>query len=149
MSKYQPLSDRLAGHAGEEWRASFTEIEDLLGFPLPKAARSGAAWWTRQGFTARADARAGEVAFSLGDVSPAAMQAVLDAPEPERGPEPGPEGGPERKPQPQAAAVVAPGEPERLAPTRKGWGLIAAAAGGVALMAGLGIAAGRALRERA
>ena len=137
MSKYQPLSERLAGHSGDEWRASYAEIEKLLGFPLPKAARSGQAWWAKQGFTARADAKSGEVTFRRGDISPAAMQAVLDAPEAEPEPETLP------------AVVEVPGETRALRPTGKGWGLIAAAVGGVALMAGLGIAAGRALRERA
>jgi hypothetical protein len=45
MSKYNPLSARLAGHAGPQWRASFAELEEVLGFPLPKAARTGKAWW--------------------------------------------------------------------------------------------------------
>jgi hypothetical protein len=45
MSKYNPLSARLAGHAGPEWRASFAELEEVLGFPLPKGARTGRAWW--------------------------------------------------------------------------------------------------------
>lgn len=45
MSKYRPLSDRLAGHAEPEWRASFAEIEEVLGFPLPKSARQQRAWW--------------------------------------------------------------------------------------------------------
>jgi hypothetical protein len=49
MSKYNPLSARLAGHAGPEWRASFTEIEDVLGFPLPRGARSGKIWWRNTG----------------------------------------------------------------------------------------------------
>lgn len=45
MSKYNPLSARLAGHAGPEWRASFAELEEVLGFPLPKGARTSKAWW--------------------------------------------------------------------------------------------------------
>jgi hypothetical protein len=49
MSKYNPLSARLSGHAGPEWRASFAEIEEVLGFPLPKGARSGAVWWRNTG----------------------------------------------------------------------------------------------------
>jgi hypothetical protein len=49
MSKYNPLSARLAGHAGPEWRASFAEIEEVLGFPLPKGARSGRVWWQNTG----------------------------------------------------------------------------------------------------
>lgn len=46
MSKYNLLSERLSGHGADEWRASFAEIEEVLGFPLPKSARSGPAWWT-------------------------------------------------------------------------------------------------------
>ena len=49
MSKYNPLSARLAGHAGPEWRASFAEIEEVLGFPLPRGARSGRIWWQNTG----------------------------------------------------------------------------------------------------
>jgi hypothetical protein len=45
MSKYNPLSTRLSGHPGPEWRASFAEIEEVLGFPLPKGARAGPVWW--------------------------------------------------------------------------------------------------------
>jgi hypothetical protein len=45
MSKYKPLSDRLSAHGAPEWRASFAEIEEVLGFPLPRTARSGQSWW--------------------------------------------------------------------------------------------------------
>jgi hypothetical protein len=46
MSKYKPLSDRLAQHEADDWSASFAEIEEVLGFPLPKSARDQNAWWT-------------------------------------------------------------------------------------------------------
>jgi len=49
MSKYDPLSARLAGHAEPEWRASFAEIEEVLGFPLPRTARTNRAWWRNTG----------------------------------------------------------------------------------------------------
>jgi hypothetical protein len=49
MSKYDPLSARLAGHAEPEWRASFAEIEEVLGFPLPKTALTNRAWWHNTG----------------------------------------------------------------------------------------------------
>ncbi len=49
MSKYDPLTTRLAGHDGSEWRASFAEIEEVLGFPLPKGARNGKIWWRNTG----------------------------------------------------------------------------------------------------
>lgn len=44
MSKYLPLSEHLSRHAGDEWRASFADIETVLGAPLPKAAQQ-AGWW--------------------------------------------------------------------------------------------------------
>ena len=44
MSKYKPLSQRLESHGADEWRASFAEIEEVLGFPLPKSAASQS-WW--------------------------------------------------------------------------------------------------------
>ncbi|MDP1618780.1 hypothetical protein [Phenylobacterium sp.] len=45
MSKYKPLSDRLSQHEADDWSVSFAELEDVLGFPLPKAARDQNAWW--------------------------------------------------------------------------------------------------------
>jgi hypothetical protein len=56
MSKYDPLSARLAGHAGPEWRASFAELEEVLGFPLPKTARTGKTWWKTDAAAAHARA---------------------------------------------------------------------------------------------
>lgn len=44
MSKYLPLSDRLARETADQWRPTLAEIEEVLGFPLPKAAQQ-AAWW--------------------------------------------------------------------------------------------------------
>lgn len=44
MSKYQPLTDHLSHLTGDSWRPTFTELERLLGFPLPKGARKKA-WW--------------------------------------------------------------------------------------------------------
>ena len=45
MSKYKPLSERLSQHAADRWSASFAELEEVLGFPLPKSAREQNAWW--------------------------------------------------------------------------------------------------------
>jgi len=44
MSKYLPLSERLARETADQWRPTLAEIEAVLGFPLPKAAQQ-AAWW--------------------------------------------------------------------------------------------------------
>lgn len=67
MSKYQPLSERLSGHPAGEWRASFAEIEEVLGFPLPKAARSGSAWWNAEAEKPHARAWRGP-GWSVGEV---------------------------------------------------------------------------------
>lgn len=45
MSKYKPLSERLSRHEADRWSASFAELEEVLGFPLPKSAREQNAWW--------------------------------------------------------------------------------------------------------
>lgn len=39
MSKYEPLARHLAGLAVNEWTATFSKIEQILGFRLPKSAR--------------------------------------------------------------------------------------------------------------
>lgn len=49
MTKYQPLSDRLAAHDGGEWRATFADLEAVLGFPLPKMAHTHGSWWVNEG----------------------------------------------------------------------------------------------------
>jgi len=74
MSKYQPLHDRLSGHPEDEWRTSFSELEGVLGFALPKSARTGAAWWANDSDKSHARAWTGpgwmvsEVDRTLGSV---------------------------------------------------------------------------------
>jgi len=46
MSKYQPLAEHLASRREPFWRASFDDLEAILGFPLPKAAHTSGSWWT-------------------------------------------------------------------------------------------------------
>lgn len=48
MSKYQRLTEHLKTLASSRWTASFTEIETILGFKLPKSAYTYAAWWANQ-----------------------------------------------------------------------------------------------------
>ncbi len=49
QSKYAPLYHHLCERDGHEWYASFAEIEKILGFPLPKSARTWmAARWVTQ-----------------------------------------------------------------------------------------------------
>jgi hypothetical protein len=44
-SKYEPLGRHLATIRFNEWRATFADIEQVLGFRLPASARTHAAWW--------------------------------------------------------------------------------------------------------
>jgi hypothetical protein len=45
MSKYEPLYDHLKPVRANELTMSFTEIEAVLGAPLPVSARQHKAWW--------------------------------------------------------------------------------------------------------
>ena len=70
MSKYKPLSERLSRHKADRWSASFAELEEVLGFPLPKAARDQNAWW-----------RGGDAGASTSPVAPAAEVETEVAPD--------------------------------------------------------------------
>ena len=48
-SKYRNLHRHLGEHRGLVWNATFAEIETILGFKLPPAARRNKAWWGNQG----------------------------------------------------------------------------------------------------
>jgi hypothetical protein len=48
MGKYEPLAEFLKDFRGDAWEASFSEIEDVLGFPLPPSAHEHRAWWANQ-----------------------------------------------------------------------------------------------------
>ncbi len=47
--KYAPLHHHLQELKGDEWRATFDEIEKVLGFELPDSARIHRPWWANQG----------------------------------------------------------------------------------------------------
>ena len=47
--KYAPLHRHLLGLKSEEWRATFGEVERVLGFQLPDSARIHRPWWANQG----------------------------------------------------------------------------------------------------
>jgi len=76
MSKYQPLSDRLTASPGDEWLTSFAELESVLGFPLPKAARTGRAWWANDPEKSHSRAWA-DHGWEVGDVDHAAERVVF------------------------------------------------------------------------
>jgi hypothetical protein len=173
MSKYQPLSDRLRGHPADEWRASFSELEDVLGFPLPKGARTRAWWdadgakphsrsWSAQGWQAHeVDPALGLVTFRRGGISPAVVEAVaglqpvgdLSGIEPPESSLPGPpsaalSGAPSLKSLTQDPAEDEPAASERwTARTTRIVGATALAAG-AALVAGIGALAVRAVGRR-
>ena len=46
--KYQRLYTHLCGLATREWRATFSEIESIIGFGLPASARLHRPWWSNQ-----------------------------------------------------------------------------------------------------
>ncbi|WP_284734819.1 DUF7662 domain-containing protein [Sphingosinicella terrae] len=48
MGKYAPLSEALRRRAGDGWKATFAEVEAILGFPLPRSARKYREWWANQ-----------------------------------------------------------------------------------------------------
>lgn len=48
MGKYQPLTHYLENQSEEIWEAQFSEVERVLGFPLPRSAYEYAAWWANQ-----------------------------------------------------------------------------------------------------
>jgi hypothetical protein len=43
--KYAPLFHHLEGFATSEWKATFLDLERILGFALPKSARLYRPWW--------------------------------------------------------------------------------------------------------
>ena len=46
--KYRKLYAHLCNLGAQEWSASFSEIESLLGFELPASARLHRPWWGNQ-----------------------------------------------------------------------------------------------------
>ena len=46
--KYAPLYRHLSANCGAEWRASFCEVEAILGFRLPNSARLHRPWWSNR-----------------------------------------------------------------------------------------------------
>ena len=46
--KYAPLFRNLSVRTGTRWRATFAQIEAVLGFKLPDSARIHRPWWANQ-----------------------------------------------------------------------------------------------------
>jgi hypothetical protein len=139
MSKYNPLSARLAGHAGPEWRATFAELEEVLGFPLPKGARTGTNWWRNNAAAPHARAWSG-AGWEAGDVDHVAGLVTF-----RRIAAPRPTGAGEFQP-PAPGADDTPAILKRLEATPK-WNL-ALVAGGLTIAAGLSLFAIRGWMRR-
>jgi hypothetical protein len=80
MSKYQPLADHLAAYSGNVWPATFSEIEAVLGFPLPKAARGQSAWWSNESHASHTRAWTGP-GWIVGDVDRQAETLIFKKPD--------------------------------------------------------------------
>jgi hypothetical protein len=48
MGKYEPLTHYLENQREEIWDARFSDVERVLGFPLPRSAYEYPAWWANQ-----------------------------------------------------------------------------------------------------
>lgn len=48
MSIYNPIHDRLLRSSAASLKLSFTEIEDLIGQPLPQSAYDQTEWWSNE-----------------------------------------------------------------------------------------------------
>lgn len=131
MSKYSPLSDHLASLAAAEWRASFAEIEAVLGASLPKAAQQPGWWrseaekphqraWLDQDWKV-ADVGGGVVTFRKDQLAHEIQPPVL-----------------------KAASEAASHEAHK----RQALSVTAVVGGAVALVAGLGVLVAKAVRSR-
>ena len=48
MSKYHTLKDHLLSKPPDRWTAYFSEVEVILGGPLPASAYKHTAWWSNE-----------------------------------------------------------------------------------------------------
>lgn len=133
MSKYDPLSERLAAHPADEWRPSFSELESVLGFPLPKVARAGRAWWAND--PAKSHSRAWVAqGWEIGDVDQLTGQVVFRR-------------SPAREIQPPVMRKAAEAASAQMH-TNRAVGATAMVAAGIAVVAGLGAMVVRAVMRR-
>jgi hypothetical protein len=48
MGKYEPLTRYLERAHSDSIDVDFSQVEDILGFPLPQSAYRHQAWWANQ-----------------------------------------------------------------------------------------------------
>src|SRR6266850_2231585 len=82
QQKYSPLSDFLGKQTTDRFAISITELEGIIGFPLPPSAKVHPAWWSNQnppisqtkawasvGWNAFPNLKTGAITFSRRDSS--------------------------------------------------------------------------------
>jgi hypothetical protein len=140
MTKYQPLSEHLRSRRDPFWRATFDDLEAVLGFPLPKSAQEKATWWENN--AAKAHNRAWlDAGWRVESIDPHGRAVLFhregygtedEVPEIHFAPK-------------ERAPLVSRPPGDRL---KKVVGMTAAVGGTVAIAAGLGALAFRAMRKK-
>lgn len=75
--RYRPLYEHLQQLDGPRWQATFAQVEQILGAPLPASARRHPAWWANS-TGSHPHARAWlAVGFHITDVHPAAERVTF------------------------------------------------------------------------
>lgn len=78
MGKYEPLSKHLESASASEWSATFAQVEQVLGFPLPPSARRHREWWSNQAGAGHSQARGWQDAgWQVWKVDLAAERAIF------------------------------------------------------------------------
>jgi hypothetical protein len=78
MGKYEPLATYLGSAGASEWSATFAQVEQVLGFPLPPSARKHREWWSNQAGAGHSQARGWQDAgWQVWKVDLAAERAIF------------------------------------------------------------------------
>lgn len=57
IGKYESLAAHLVSADADQWSATFAQVEQVLGFPLPPSARKHREWWSNQSGAGHSQAR--------------------------------------------------------------------------------------------
>lgn len=131
MKKYEPLTSHLSRQTADEWRASFADLELVLGFPLPKLAHTSGTWWANEALKPH-NLSWLDAGWKVGEVDRKGQTVVF-----------------KRIPVPQPPVAI-PEEDvaEAISKQKARWTAAALMAGSVAVVAGIGAVAFKALRGR-
>lgn len=131
MKKYEPLTNHLSRLGADEWRASFGDLELVLGFPLPKLAHTSGTWWANEGLKPH-NLSWLDAGWKVGEVDRKAQTVAFKRVPVSRAP----------------VATPDEGVAEAISKQKARLGAAALMAGSAALVAGLGAFAFKALRGR-